>query len=59
MKKKYIIPCFEVIEFSVENIIAASLETGDQEVDGGDGFSNKRQPMNNSWGSQNWNKDGE
>lgn len=45
MKKTYIIPCFEVVEFSVENIVAgsdASIGTGDDSVDAGEALSKKR-----------------
>ena len=67
MKKTYIIPTIEVIEFATELLIATSptpgIGTGTTPGGGVDaeeeGLSNKRQPMNNSWGSQNWNKDGE
>lgn len=59
MKKTYIIPAIEVIEFAAEQLIATSIGTGTTTVNAEDALSNKRQPMNNSWGSQNWNTDGE
>ena len=42
MKKTYIIPCLEVVEFSVENIVAVSAGTGDGSVDAGEALSKKR-----------------
>ena len=42
MKKTYIIPCFEVVEFSVENIVAVSIGTGEGEQDAGGALSKKR-----------------
>lgn len=64
MKKTYIIPTIEVIEFAAENMIATSGEgtgIGGGHVEGGveGGLSNKRQPASNSWNSQNWGEDGE
>ena len=59
MKKTYIIPAIEVIEFAAEQLIAASIGKGDGPVDGEDALSNKRQPVSNSWNSQNWGEDGE
>ena len=59
MKKTYIIPAIEVIEFAAENLIAVSIGTGTQTVNADDALSNKRQPASNSWNSQNWGEDGE
>lgn len=56
MKKTYIIPAIEVIEFTAENLIATSIETGKGDIDAGDALTNKRQPVNTTWGSQNWDK---
>ena len=42
MKKTYIIPCLEVVEFSVENIVATSVGTGDGLEDAGGALSKKR-----------------
>ncbi|MBQ5880408.1 MAG: hypothetical protein IKU63_04505 [Bacteroidaceae bacterium] len=42
MKKTYIIPCLEVVEFSVENIVAVSVGTGDGSEDAGGALSKKR-----------------
>ena len=42
MKKTYIIPCLEVVEFSVENIVATSVGTGDGSEDAGGALSKKR-----------------
>lgn len=61
MKKVYFTPTLEIIEMDAENVIAGSpgIDSGNGSVSGGGGLSNKRQPVNNSWGSQNWDKDGE
>ena len=59
MKKTYIIPAIEVIEFAAEKLIATSIGTGTQIVNADDALSNKRQPASNSWSSQNWGEDGE
>lgn len=42
MKKTYIIPCIEVVEFSVENIVAVSVGTGGGSEDAGGALSKKR-----------------
>lgn len=59
MKKTYIIPAIEVIEFAAEKLIAASIGAGTQIVNADEALSNKRQPESNSWNSQNWGEDGE
>ena len=59
LKKTYIIPGIEVIEFAAENLIAASVRTGKGTVSAAEALSNKRQPASNSWNSQNWGEDGE
>lgn len=59
MKKTYIIPAIEVIEFAAENLIAASVRTGEGTVNAANALSNKRQPASDSWNSQNWGEDGE
>jgi hypothetical protein len=61
MKKTYIIPTIEVIEFAAENMIAASREDtgiGGGYVEGGveGGLTNKRQPIGGTWNSDNWNQ---
>lgn len=56
MKKTYIIPAIEVIEFAAENLIAVSIGKGEGDIDGKEALSNKRQPVNTTWGSQNWDK---
>ncbi len=56
MKKTYIIPAIEVIEFTAENLIATSIGTGDGNVGGEDALSNKRQPIGGTWNSDNWNQ---
>jgi hypothetical protein len=62
-KKNYIVPTIELIDIETEYIIATSPGVGGSnngEIEKEeDILSNKRQPMNNSWGSQNWGKDGE
>ena len=59
MKKTYINPTIEVIEFAAENLIAASVRTGEGTVSAAEALSNKHQPASNSWNSQNWGEDGE
>ena len=62
-KKYYITPAIELIDIETEYIIATSPGVGGSNngeiEDEDDILSNKRQPVNTSWGSQNWNKDGE
>lgn len=53
MKKTYIIPCLEVVEFSVENIVAVSVGTGDGSVDA-DGALSKKRGINASNESDIW-----
>lgn len=53
MKKTYIIPCLEVVEFSVENIVAVSVDTGDGEHDA-DGALSKKRGINASSESDIW-----
>ena len=59
MKKTYIIPAIEVIEFDAENMIAVSLGTGDGDENADGALSNKREPVVNSWSSSNWNTEEE
>lgn len=59
MKKTYLIPAIEVIEFAAEKLIAVSVKTGNGKVNAVDALSNKREPASNSWNSQNWGEDGE
>jgi hypothetical protein len=60
MKKTYIIPTIEVIEFAAENLIAASIGTNTTTTVSADyALSNKREPASNSWGSENWNTEEE
>lgn len=59
MKKTYIIPAIDVIEFAAEKLIAASIGTGKGTVNAENALSNKRQPANNTWDSQNWSEDAE
>ena len=59
MKKTYIIPTIEVIEFAAENLIAASIRTGTGTMNADAALSNKREPVSNSWGAQNWNTEEE
>jgi hypothetical protein len=57
MKKTYIIPAIEVIEFAAENLIAASIGTNTTStVDAENALSNKRQPIGGTWNSDNWNQ---
>lgn len=59
MKKTYIIPTIEVIEFAAEHLMAASIGTGTGSEDAGGALSNKREPVVNSWSSSNWNTEEE
>ena len=61
MKKTYIIPTIEVIEFAAEKLIAASasIGAGTGTVSADYALSNKREPASNSWGSENWNTEEE
>ena len=59
MKKTYIIPAIEVIEFAAENMIAVSAGTGTGDVNANEALSNKREPVVNSWSSSNWNTEEE
>lgn len=54
MKKTYIIPTIEVIEFAAENLIAASIGSGTGTEDAGGALSNKREPAVSTWSSSNW-----
>lgn len=57
-KKQYIAPTINIIDMEVENLIAASMKiVKNTEVDSE--WSNKREPVSNSWGSQNWNAEEE
>lgn len=61
MKKVYLSPTLEILEFEAEMLIAASepkpgIGSGDGSVSGGGGFSNKRQPIGGTWNSDNWNQ---
>lgn len=53
MKKTYIIPAIEEIEFEAENLIAFSIETGEGKVDAEDALSNKREPEA-PWSKSPW-----
>jgi hypothetical protein len=59
MKKTYIIPTIEVIEFAAENLIAASIGSGTGTMNANEALSNKREPVVNSWSSSNWNTEEE
>lgn len=58
MKKVYLAPTLEILEFEAENVIAnsPSIDTGSGSVSGGDGLTNKRQPIGGTWNSDNWNQ---
>ena len=56
MKKTYIIPAIEVIEFTAENLIAVSIGKGDGDENADGALSNKRQPIGGTWNSDNWNQ---
>ena len=59
MKKVYLAPTLEILEFEAENVMVAtspSIGSGDDKVSGGDGLTNKRQPIGGTWNSENWNQ---
>ena len=55
MKKTYIIPAIEVIEFAAEQLMV-TVSAGSGENDAEDALSNKRQPIGGTWNSDNWNQ---
>ena len=55
MKKTYIIPAIEVIEFAAEQLMV-TVSGGSVEADGEDALTNKRQPIGGTWNSDNWNQ---
>ena len=57
-KKQYIAPTINIIDMEVENIIAGSIKI-ERNTTVTDEWSNKREPVSNSWGSQNWNAEEE
>ena len=57
-KKQYIAPTINIIDMEVENIIASSIKI-DKKTTVDSEWSNKREPVSNSWGSQNWNAEEE
>ena len=59
MKKVYLAPTLEIIEFEAEMMIAASepkpgFGSGDGEET--NPLTNKRQPIGGTWNSDNWNQ---
>ena len=59
MKKTYIVPALEVIEYATEMLIATStpeVGSGSGEWDADGSLSNKRQPIGGTWNSDNWNQ---
>ena len=59
MKKTYINPSIEVIEFAAENIIAQSVGVGYGQRDAMEGFSNEYEPSHDSWNAEGWSSKGE
>ena len=57
MKKIYIAPTMGVVELSMVHVLAASIGTGSEQVNAASALSNKCEPAQNSWGSQNWSDD--
>ena len=55
MKKTYIIPAIEVIEFAAEQLMV-TVSQGSGETDGEGALTNKRQPLGGTWNSDNWNQ---
>lgn len=61
MKKVYWAPTLEILEIEAEMLIAASepkpgIGSGSGGASGGDGLTNKRQPIGGTWNSDNWNQ---
>ena len=57
-KKQYIAPTINIIDMELENIMAGSIKI-DRNKTVDSEWSNKREPVSNSWGSQNWNAEEE
>ena len=57
-KKQYIVPTINIIDMELENIMAGSIKIDTKKTVDSD-WSNKREPVSNSWGSQNWNAEEE
>lgn len=57
-KKQYIAPTINIIDMELENIMAGSIKI-DKKTTVDSEWSNKREPVSNSWGSQNWNAEEE
>lgn len=57
-KKQYIAPTINIIDMELENIMAGSIKI-DRKTEVDSEWSNKREPVSNSWGSQNWNAEEE
>ena len=60
MKKVYLAPTLEIIEFEAEKMMIAASKpgVGGGNVPGGvggeSGLTNKRQPIGGTWDSENW-----
>lgn len=57
-KKQYIAPTINIIDMELENIMAGSIKI-DSTREVKEEWTNKREPVSNSWGSQNWNTEEE
>ena len=57
MKKVYLAPTLEIIEFEAETMmIATSPGIGSGEGEETNPLTNKRQPIGGTWNSDNWNQ---
>lgn len=55
MKKTYITPSLEIVDFHAESIMmSGSIGVGNDKADPDEALSNKRQPMGGTWSSDNW-----
>ena len=61
MKKIYVTPTLEVFEYIPEEQLLSVSEFGatvgggtEETLGGGDGWTNKRQPVSSPWDSSNW-----
>lgn len=56
MKKVYLAPTLEILEFETENVIANSPGVNTGEGEETNPLTNKRQPIGGTWNSDNWNQ---
>jgi hypothetical protein len=60
MKKVYLAPTLEILEFEAENVMVSTSEPKPGIGSGGgeetNPLTNKRQPIGGTWNSDNWNQ---